>query len=511
MFCSVFSGGVRGIEGFPVHVETDISNGMPGFDIVGYAGNEVREAKDRVRTALRNCGYSLPVAHITTNLSPGDIRKSGTGFDLPLALSVLICMNELPASGMEDIFVAGELSLSGQVCGIKGILPMVMMAKKYGIRKCIIPMQNLQEGSVIEGVEVYPVSSLKEVIMHVRGNEKISPQKGNLKALLSMRGDYANDFCRIKGQKQAKRGAEIAAAGLHNIIMIGPPGAGKTLIARSIPSIMPPLSEEECLDVSAVYSVRGMLDTGPLITRRPFVSAHSSSTDISLVGGGGVPKPGAVSLAHRGVLFLDELPEFSRKALEALRQPLEDGCVHITRNRDVCTFPADFMLVAAMNPCPCGNYPDMNRCTCSDSARTKYLSKISGPFLDRMDICITAEKVSLFDIQSKEEPECSEKIRQRVMRAHEIQKKRFEGMGITFNSQMGNREIEKFCALGLAEESLIKEIASKRGMSARTYYRVLKVARTIADLSGQCHIDEAALLEAVRFKVAFDDSRMDGK
>ena len=509
MFCSVFSGGVRGIEGFPVHVETDISNGMPGFDIVGYAGNEVREAKDRVRTSLKNSGYRLPVAHITTNLSPGDIRKSGTGFDLPLALSVLICMNEIPTESIIDTFVAGELSLSGEVCGIKGILPMVMMAKKSGKRKCIIPLQNLQEGSVIDGIEVYPVSSLKEVIRHLCGTEVITPQKSDLKALLSAGRDYANDFCRIKGQKQAKRGAEIAAAGLHNILMVGPPGAGKTLIARSIPSIMPPLSEEECLDISAIYSVRGAMDLEPLKTQRPFVSAHSSSTDISLVGGGGVPKPGAVSLAHRGVLFLDELPEFSRKALEALRQPLEDGCVHITRNRDICTFPADFMLVAAMNPCPCGNYPDMNKCTCSDNARSRYMSKISGPFLDRMDICITAEKVSLFDIQSKEEPECSEKIRERVIRAHEIQKKRFEGLGISFNSQMGNREIEKYCTLGPKQEALIKEIATKRGMSARTYYRVLKVARTIADLSGQQYIDEAAILEAVRFKVAFDSSGAD--
>lgn len=511
MFCSVFSGGVRGIEGFPVNVETDISSGMPGFDIVGYAGNEVREAKDRVRTSLRNCGFSLPVAHITTNLSPGDIRKSGTGFDLPLALSVLICMNEIPAASIEDTFVAGELSLSGEVCGIKGVLPMVMMAKKNGKKKCIIPRANLQEGSVIEEIEVYPVSSLKEVITHLCGTDRISPQKSNLKDLLLAGKEHANDFSRIKGQRQAKRGAEIAAAGLHNIIMVGPPGAGKTLIARSIPSIMPPLSEEECLDVSAVYSVRGSLGSEPLITRRPFVSAHSSSTDISLVGGGGVPKPGAVSLAHRGVLFLDELPEFSRKALEALRQPLEDGCVHITRNRDICTFPADFMLVAAMNPCPCGNFPDMNKCKCSETARSKYMSKISGPFLDRMDICITAEKVSLFDIQSKEEPECSEKIRQRVITAHEIQKKRFEGLGITFNSQMGNREIEKFCTLGPAQEALIKEIATKRGMSARTYFRVLKVARTIADLSGQQNIDEAAILEAVRFKVAFDGAGTEGK
>ena len=286
--------------------------------------------------------------------------------------------------------------------------------------------------------------------------------------------------------------------------MMGPPGAGKTLIAKCLPSIMPPLSEEECLDVSAVYSVRGALTRGePLITTRPFVAAHSSSTDISLVGGGTVPRPGAVSLAHKGVLFLDEIPEFPRKALEALRQPLEDGIVHITRNRDICTFPADFMLVAAMNPCPCGNYPDMSKCTCNEAARTKYLSKISGPFLDRMDICIAAEKVSPFDIQSQKAPESSKDIRKRIMNAHSIQKERFKGLGINFNSQMTNREIEHFCTLGPEQSALMKSLAGRYEMSARTYYRVLKVARTIADLSGQKSISSEALMEAVRLKVSF--------
>ena len=504
MFCSVLSGGVRGTESFPVRVETDISNGLPCFDIVGYIGNEVREAKDRVRTALKNAGYCLPVARITVNLSPGDIKKSGTGFDLPVALSVLSCMEIVEKRATDGVFVAGELSLSGEVCPIKGILPMILKAKESGIKKYIIPSGNTGEGSVVEDVEVYGVTTLSEAIDFLQKKTDLVSTRSCLRSELCADHAFESDFCRIRGQKSARRGAEIAASGLHNIIMIGPPGAGKTLIARSLPSIMPPLSEEECLDVSAIYSVRGYLDQAkPLITRRPFVSAHSTSTEISLVGGGAVPRPGAVSLAHKGVLFLDEIPEFSRRALEALRQPLEDGVVHIVRNRDICTFPADFMLVAAANPCPCGNWPDPDRCRCDTASRTRYLSKISGPFMDRMDICIVAEKVPVFDIQTQTEPESSGSIRKRVIAAHEIQKRRFEGSGISFNSQMGNREIEKFCSLGPEETKLMKSLATKHDMSARSYYRVLKVARTIADLAGSESITEDSLLEAVRFKVSF--------
>ncbi len=504
MFCSVLSGGVRGIESFPVRVETDISNGLPCFEIVGYVGSEVREAKDRVRTAMRNTGFMLPVARITVNLSPGDIRKSGTGYDLPVALSLLTCMEQIGSDALSDIFVAGELSLSGEVCAIKGILPMILAAKKQGIAKCIIPLANSAEGSVVEDIEVIGVSTLAQTVEYLEGKAGIVPMKSHLRSDLCAEHSYEYDFSGIKGQQTARRGAEIAAAGLHNMIMVGPPGSGKTLIARSIPSIMPPLTEDECLDVSAIYSVRGALDSDtPLITRRPFVGAHSTSTDISLVGGGSIPRPGAVSLAHKGVLFLDETPEFSRRALEALRQPLEDREVHIIRNRDICTFPADFMLVAAMNPCPCGHYPDLRKCTCNDAQRTKYLSKISGPFLDRMDICITAEKISPFDFYGHDEPESSGSIRERVMAACEIQKKRFAKLPISFNSQMRNSQIELYCRLGSSQKTLMKELAAKYDMSARTYYRILKVARTIADLAGQDDIGDEALYEAVRMKASF--------
>lgn len=504
MFCSVLSGGVRGIESFPVHVETDVSSGMPCFEIVGYVGSEVREAKDRVRTALNNSGYSLPVARITVNLSPGDVKKSGTAFDLPIALSILACIGNIEPDSLAGWFIAGELSLSGQVCPTKGILPMIMSAKAHGIRKCIIPSGNTGEGSVVEDVEVYGISSLNDALAFINNDLDLSPMRSRLRSDLLADHPYAHDFSEVKGQNSARRGAEIAAAGLHNLITMGPPGAGKTLVAKCIPSILPPLSEDECLEVSAIYSVRGALSSDrPLIVTRPFVEAHSSSTDISLVGGGAIPRPGAVSMAHKGVLFLDEIPEFSRRVIEALRQPIEDRMVHITRSRDICTFPADFMLVAAMNPCPCGNYPDMNKCTCNEAARTRYMSRISGPFLDRMDICITAKKVLPVDIQSNESPECSKDIRLRVIAAHERQKKRFTGLPISFNSQMGNREIEKFCVLGEKEMSLMKTLAERYDMSARTYYRVLKVARTIADLAGCDAIDEDSLLEAVRLKISF--------
>lgn len=503
MVTNITSGGLKGIDGYIVTVETDISDGMPVFELSGNLGSEVREARERVRTAVRNAGYNWPVKRITVNLSPSDIRKYGTGYDLPIAISVLCAMGCIGKAAVRDAFVAGELMLSGDVRAVKGILPMAMKAVRSGMTKCIIPKDNCMEASNVDGIEIIGVSSLAEAIGYLRGDIEILPFE---RAETNAESDEseAPDLANIYGQQMAKRGLELAASGYHNILMVGPPGAGKSMLAKCIPSIMPPLTKEEMLGISSIYSVAGLLDNSGIVRNRPFVSPHHTVTDVALIGGGSRPRPGAVSFASKGVLFMDEFPEFSRRALETLRQPLEERKVTIMRNLDSIEYPADFMLVAAMNPCPCGFYPDMTRCRCTQQARLKYNAAISGPLLDRIDIQVVCERVSFSSLNDSSMSESSEIVRKRVSRAHLIQRNRFSQDNILFNSQMDNTHIKKYCRLSGNAREFINSAAEKNNLSARSYYRILRLARTIADLDDREDITVEHLAEAVRYKCAID-------
>lgn len=498
MVTRVYSGGVHGVEGYMVNVEADISDGMPMFELGGNLGSEVREAKERVRGALRNIGYTLPIKRVTINLSPADRKKYGTSYDLPIAISLLHALNVIDEEMISNTFFAGELMLSGKLCPVKGILPMVLKARREGLKRCILPKGNEKEGSIVEGIEIIGARDLEEVIEFLRNEIIIDP---TYYSNLSEKTKYEHDLESVSGQLLARRGIEIAAAGYHNVLMVGPPGAGKSMLAKCIPSILPPLTMDEKMQISAIYSVGGMLDANMgMITKRPFVAPHHSSTEISLIGGGIKPRPGAVSYAGGGVLFMDEFPEFSRAAIEALRQPLEDGKVTITRNLDSIEYPANFMLVAAMNPCPCGAYPDMGKCICTPSARIKYTGKLSKPLLDRIDICMEVEKVGTESLISGNKYESSDQVRKRVIEAVAIQTERFKDLPNNFNSQMNNTAVEKFCNLGNSERQTMSLLIDKYSLSARGYYRTLKVARTIADLEGCDNIKDNHLLEAIRLK-----------
>ena len=508
MIGEVISGSVHGIDAHIVRVECDIASGFPAFELVGSLAPEVKESRERVVTALRNSDVVIPNKRITVNLSPANLRKHGTGYDLPVAVSILMAMDIIDIKSVENTLFIGELSLGGEITGVRGVLPVVKKGRDEGISRFIVPKTNAKEAAVIDDVIVICVDNLTELISYLTGAlnvERVEPshyglsksaeQDFNDKKIL----DY--DFAKISGQKVAKRGLEIATAGLHNALMVGPPGTGKTLLAKSLPGILPPMNKDEILEVSSIYSVAGKLpENGSLITKRPVVTAHHTATDVAMSGGGNTPHPGMISLAHRGVLFLDEMTEFPKKVLEVLRQPIEDKVIHVAKNGYSVSYPSDFMLVGAMNPCPCGMYPDMNKCTCTENMRKRYISKLSKPLVDRVDLCMQVSRPESSEILKEINEEPSYKIRERVIKAQKIQQERYKNTGILFNSQMGIDEIKTYCELKGEKLSFMENVINKYDLSARSFHRLLRCARTIADLDESKEIEVKHLTEALFFK-----------
>jgi magnesium chelatase family protein len=508
MFSTILSGGFQGVFAYPVEVEVDVATGLPGFSMVGFLAGEVREARERVQVALRNAGFAIPPMKITVNLSPADIRKEGTGYDLPVAVGVLESLGYFPEGGASGILFLGELGLDGEIKAVRGVLPIVREAAARGVRCCIVPKANAQEGGVIPGICVRGAAHITQVLSYLQGDEKereviLPGEKVDVEGLFAA-GELAGqpDFADVRGQEGARRAAEIAAAGFHNLLMSGPPGSGKSMIAKRIPGILPSISMEECLEVSSIYSVAGLLgEKKALITKRPFQSPHHNISQAALVGGSAVPRPGMISLSHRGVLFLDELPEFGRNALDSMRQPLEEHQVQIARVHGNVWYPAHFMLVCAMNPCPCGYYPDRNRCTCKQTDVERYQGKVSGPILDRIDLCVEVMPVKWRHLKRERQAESSESIRRRVMQAIELQQKRFSGTHYQFNGEIEAADMERYCHLGEIQLRQMEQIYETMGLSARGYHRILKVARTIADLDGAEEIGVKHLTEAVYYRI----------
>lgn len=498
MFSKVTGGTVIGIDGALIGVEADINDGLPMLNLVGYLSSSVKEAGERVRTALKNSGYYLPPKRITINLSPADIRKYGSGFDLPIAISIVLSMGIVPVIDLEKTIIIGELSLDGSIMAVNGVLPMVYHAFENGITTCIIPDQNVAEAGLIGGMKVYGVKSLVEAIDFIQGDIELLPYENADIEAYSGLPDYKCDFSEIKGQPVLKRGLEIAVSGFHNVLMTGAAGAGKSMLAKRLPTIMPGLSFEESVEVTKIYSISGLLDKkGRLIRERPFRAPHHTISNHALIGGGAIPKPGEVTLSHNGILFLDELPEFNKNVLEVLRQPLEDKKIIVSRVQASYVFPADFMLVAAMNPCPCGNYPNLNKCTCTPFQIKKYQQKISGPLLDRIDINMVVKPVQFEDIFSDHEEENSEAIRQRVVETRAIQNKRYIDENINLNSELDGKLIKKYIVLENEVEDYLKQSISNKDISARGINRILRLSRTIADMDKKDKIEVKHLKEAL--------------
>ncbi|HJJ13521.1 MAG TPA: YifB family Mg chelatase-like AAA ATPase [Clostridiaceae bacterium] len=491
-----------GLEGYLVNIEIDVSAGIPCWDIVGLPDASVKEAKERVRTAIKNSGYDMQSRKIVVNLSPADIKKEGSFFDLPIAIGILACSGNINKKSIEDTIFIGELSLDGKINKVNGVLPMCIEAKKLGIKRVILPIANTKEAAVVKEIEVIGAKSLIEVVNFLNYRIHIESTKFDLKKLFHNREAEILDFSEVKGQENIKRALEIAAAGGHNCLLIGSPGSGKTMLARRVPSILPDLTFEESLETTKIHSIAGILEKNvALITKRPFRSPHHTVSSISLIGGGRIPKPGEISLAHNGVLFLDELPEFNKNTLEVLRGPLEDKVVTISRINASLTYPCNFMFIASMNPCPCGYLGSREKeCSCSEQSISRYIGKISGPLLDRIDIQIEVSQVKYQNLENNTKIETSQEVKKRVNDARKIQQDRYKKEKIYSNSALTPKLIEKYCKLDSKGKQILELAFNRLGLSARAYGRILKVARTIADLANEKNILKTHVAEAVQYR-----------